>query len=282
MEILSKLSKSFQSDSFLLIEIPEHVDRAFLSIAQLKANPGGKLASFQDQFKDGSFQGIKLIGNGTDGDKCIEDFKDDCTSYIKQRFEVFNEGVLGAFQVLNFREWPMEMKDLADFGNDEIQQLAEHYTDLLAPGTADSLQKQWPDFKANINRVRKNNSSIFKVYSNLLANTPSYLSTITQLVELMFCLSPSTAACERGFSTMNRVKIPGRASLKTETLAALMRISIDGPSVEDFDPDEAINVWQHEGPGTRHLSGHKLWAKKTVETGDLGKELDSSAECSGD
>ena len=37
----------------------------------------------------------------------------------------------------------------------------------------------------------------------------------------------------------------------------LMSICVDGPSLEDFDATESINVWLMERTGTRHLDGHQ-------------------------
>ena len=37
-----------------------------------------------------------------------------------------------------------------------------------------------------------------------------------------------------------------------------MKINCDGPSDNDFDPEEAINKWLTSGPGARHIAGHKV------------------------
>ena len=68
------------------------------------------------------------------------------------------------------------------------------------------------------------NSSLMDMFPNL-----SKLATIAALVPV------STAECERSFSAMNRIKTELRNRLKTTTLSCLMRISIEGPSVSDFD-----------------------------------------------
>ena len=41
-------------------------------------------------------------------------------------------------------------------------------------------------------------------------------------------------------------------------LQALMKINCDGPSDNDFDPEEATNKWLFSGPGDRHIAGHKV------------------------
>ena len=65
------------------------------------------------------------------------------------------------------------------------------------------------------------------------------------------CLIPQHAVCERGFSTMKRVKTDWRSCLKSQTLEKLMHISIDGVPLKDFDPLRAIQDWWADGTRTR-------------------------------
>ena len=57
---------------------------------------------------------------------------------------------------------------------------------------------------------------------------------------------------------MNRIKTALRNRLSNDSLQALMKINCDGPSDNDFDPEEAINKWLTSGPGGRHIAGHKV------------------------
>ena len=47
-------------------------------------------------------------------------------------------------------------------------------------------------------------------------------------------------------------------SNRADSLQALMKINCDGPSADDFDPEEAITKWLTSGPGGRHIAGHKV------------------------
>ena len=58
-------------------------------------------------------------------------------------------------------------------------------------------------------------------------------------------------------SGMYRIKTAQRNSMSEVVLQDLMSICVDGPSLEDFDATESINVWLMEGTGTRHLDGHQ-------------------------
>ena len=51
-------------------------------------------------------------------------------------------------------------------------------------------------------------------------------------------------------SGMNRIKTAQRNSMSEVVLQDLMSICVDGPSLEDFDATESINVWLMEGTGT--------------------------------
>ena len=46
------------------------------------------------------------------------------------------------------------------------------------------------------------------VYREIIQRNESTLSAVGELVKIMFTISPSSAACERVFSTMNIVKNP--------------------------------------------------------------------------
>ena len=57
------------------------------------------------------------------------------------------------------------------------------------------------------------------------------------------CLPLNTACCERGFSTIKRVKSERRSSLSNETLDMLLQAHIEGVAVQDFQPGQAIAHW---------------------------------------
>lgn len=63
------------------------------------------------------------------------------------------------------------------------------------------------------------------------------------LVELLFSIPISNAKVERLFSLMNRVKTDSRASLGENILNNLIRIRMEGPPLEEFDPTPAIQLW---------------------------------------
>ena len=58
-------------------------------------------------------------------------------------------------------------------------------------------------------------------------------------------------------SGLNRIKTAQRNSMSEVVLQDLMSICVDGPSLEDFDATESINVWLMEGTGTRMVTNQR-------------------------
>ena len=71
-------------------------------------------------------------------------------------------------------------------------------------------------------------------------------------------VDPSTACCERGFSAMKRVKNDWRSSLSSTSLNSILRIVIDGPSVNDFCPNSALETWWESSQRSRRPDFHRL------------------------
>ena len=77
------------------------------------------------------------------------------------------------------------------------------------------------------------------------------------LILIMLTISPTTAECERGFSSVNNIKTTARTSMKQEALSSLVRIKVECPDLMEYNPTESIINWLNSGTkGTRHIKGH--------------------------
>lgn len=74
----------------------------------------------------------------------------------------------------------------------------------------------------------------------------------------MLVLPVSSAVCERGFSAQKRIKSDVRSCLKPDTVEDLIRISIEGPELEEFDATESVNEWLSKGQRARRPN-YKSW-----------------------
>lgn len=84
------------------------------------------------------------------------------------------------------------------------------------------------------------------------------MQNVLHLVKIMLVLPISSAVCERGFSTVNRIKSDARASLHTDTVEDLIRISVEGPALEDYDARQDVKVWFSKGKAPRRPN-FKSW-----------------------
>ncbi|XP_053506635.1 zinc finger protein 862-like isoform X2 [Ictalurus furcatus] len=121
-----------------------------------------------------------------------------------------------------------------------------------------AMQDEWQGLKILISHNFKD-----KTYSGLwetmLTKDPYRLDykNILGLVQITLMLPISATQCERGISTQNRIKNSTRSSLWVSTTEDLMRISLEGPSVEEFDPTPAVDCSLTSKPSRRPT--YKSW-----------------------
>lgn len=82
-------------------------------------------------------------------------------------------------------------------------------------------------------------------------------------MHIMLVLPVSSAVCERGFSAQKRIKSDVRGSLHVDTVEDLIRISMEGPSLEEFDAKEAVQTWFSQGKRSRRPN-YKGWPSEPL------------------
>lgn len=85
-----------------------------------------------------------------------------------------------------------------------------------------------------------------------------FLQNVLHLVKIMLLLPISAAVCERGFSCQKRIKSDNRANLHTDTVEDLIRISVEGPELMDYDASQDVRLWFSQGKRTRRPN-YKSW-----------------------
>ena len=78
-------------------------------------------------------------------------------------------------------------------------------------------------------------------------NTDSEFANIYHLMQILLVLHVASAHVERCFSLLKRVLRDWRLSLGTTTVEKIMRVCVDGPPVEEFDPQPAVTHWLNSG-----------------------------------
>ncbi len=182
--------------------------------------------------------------------------------YISERFSSLktNKVVVAARELLDIRSWPTDKEQLAVFGEDSLNTLILHFNHVMVhSGIEISMAVQeLSDLKVIASRLfnslshdEKSSLALLNLWQRVFLESEENLQNILKVVSICLILPLSTAVCERGFSTMNRVKTDWRSCLKSETLEKLMRISIDGVPLESFDPLRSIQEWWVDGTRSR-------------------------------
>ncbi len=91
------------------------------------------------------------------------------------------------------------------------------------------------------------------------------------LVDLILTVPASTADCERGFNQMKLVKSDWRSRLTSRSLCDLLTVQLSSPSIENYDPTPAIQLWHQASIRPRRpefMEGKKNAQESTSETSE--------------
>ena len=88
-----------------------------------------------------------------------------------------------------------------------------------------------------------------ELWQRMFTDFEEQFHNILMLVEIIhvLILPLATANVERGFSAMKRVKNDWRSCIETDILNILLRITINGYSLDTFDPQGAVQHWWTSG-----------------------------------
>lgn len=276
LDILANLSKFFQTENLLVVEVAPEVEASLLKLLALKTHPGPNMKEFLELYDphEKQFGDIKLIGicNPVDFsvDVTTREMISSVVDYIEKRFAVFNESPLKEFTVFDFMKWPTNREELSTYGIEHIETLADHFSSLFSAEERETILNEFPSFKTIMNSLK--NLELYEAYCHIVATCPSRVETILKLVKIMLTLSASTAQCERVFSQMKILKGRLRCKLTQANLQAQLFIMIEGPSLKSFSPDKCIAFWLDGHK--RHVGGHKMIMSETCPTETTEKQID--------
>ena len=79
---------------------------------------------------------------------------------------------------------------------------------------------------------------------------------------------------ERVFSQVNVIKTDRRTQLSNDTLDDLTMVASNNVPLQDFSPDDAIDLWWREKVRRPNQSQRKAYKKRTVDVIDLDSDSD--------
>ena len=261
LDILTNITETstlFQSKDLLIYEVKEAIDTLYLKLHAMKTDPGTYLLKFYSLYDKETkmFESkLKLKGSLSEftDDNDIQTLLTKTAQYILDRFSDLNKPPLSLFSVFDFKSWPYSLPDLSTYGNTEIKTLCQEYSAILTEDEISCIPSEWQKFKIQISKQRQ--SHHLDVYPSLLQRKDESLKHICVLVDLLLTISPSTASCERLFSSMNLVKNPSRTRITQDNLQHQMRIVVNGEPFESYDPQPAVEHWLRSSH--RHITHRK-------------------------
>ena len=153
--------------------------------------------------------------------------------------------------VTMFRE-PLEAKNTCIFSlQDEIDEVVDFYRKYLE-SQGEDYRKVW--------------------YKLFVAQDARKWPNVILVSELLFSLPFTNSKVERAFSTMKIVKTNRRTSLLSSTLEDLMEINEEGPELESFCPDHAIQLWWSDCTRRPNQAPRKEYRKRLSSEGETSNE----------
>ena len=234
LPILSRLSKVFQTENLPFSAVPPALRRA-------KTALDGLLASSQTDSAD--WQTDLAEWEESHNDECLrnKDPSHFCATFVipylqavlknlAGRFPEKSLAVLGAAEIFNPQNSPQTSEACYQYGCSHIVTLAEHYR----IETTVTLS-EWKEVAPTL----RDYSTTEDVLLSLVKNRCLYPALGDISCQLL--VNPMHSAdSERGFSAMGRIKTRLRNRLHNRTLNSVLLISIEGPTLADFNFDKIV------------------------------------------
>ena len=153
-------------------------------------------------------------------------------------------------QFLVPRCYPQSVEETNKFGREHLETLLNHYgqektcdAGVIPPVVSrEGCLGELATFQRIVLRNRQ--METLKFWQLMITSYSDIYPAIIQLAVACLVILMSNAACERVFSTQNRIKSRLRSSMKISTLDMLMRISIEGPEIEQMDYAKALEYFK--------------------------------------
>ena len=277
LKILSQLSLKMQRDDLTLSQLFDALATCHLSLVELRTSDGKFLQDFLSEVHDGQYHDITLtnIQEGATYTNTKQEMLQLICDALENRFGPTEKDpvVHAAANILDLSDWPREIENLAAFGQEQLNLLLQHFHDLLDRNGCnfDLIDAEWRDFKAYVFRHRTTDMTKFFIFQEHKTRFPNLLL----FFEVLLAFPLSSAACERGFSAMKRIKSDWRSSLQPEMFRRLMFISIEGPTVPNFNVDPVFNRWWSTGRAKRPGFNPFDYRKDSMELDTSDSESDN-------
>ena len=158
---------------------------------------------------------------------------------------------VSAFKIFDPKYFPTTVSKAAmsNFGEEELKVIIKHYSksspdEHKPPLNDNELRSEYELFHPFvIHNFQK--SGFYSFAITFLQIHSEMYPQISHLLSILVILPVSSVPCERGFSAANRIKTKLRNRLMVQSLDILLRISIEGPPIEQFDFTRGLALYKN-------------------------------------
>lgn len=267
--VLSRLALTFQGEHLLVSQVESKIEAAIQEISQLADCPGEYLQEFEENFRE-SFNGVELKNLRVAESKFQSIREKICNrskGILSQRLDLQSRSFSKACKVLDLSSWPDSHEDLHAYGEEEIQIISSHLESIPSAGQEDlpeaqsSLLVEWKNLKADYCSVNG--------LKELIAHICRYKQRFPRLnraVQVVRVLPSSTACCDKGRGSLQKMCKNNRSRLTLEQMNDLLTVAVNGPPIGCFDAKRALDGWFEEKSGSSYsLSAEALSRTSVVD-----------------
>ena len=228
------------------------------------------------------FKGIQVLNQG------LDEFAADRKAYLQALGEQLKDPEMQLKDPLSkarrtlfsYEQWPSKGEMPLDYFDGALEAIVEHFQvgfqDVFGGNAMFKLKKQWREV---VKFVQQLPASV--VYANKWARVILHEDTgvvAKFLIELELQWAMDTAACERWFSLMNRLKDKKRNRMSMSLLNDLMFFCLHAP--RSFDQlksvlNDILDIWQSESKRGRYSATWRQEMNPVIEDLKYAEELES-------
>lgn len=252
---VSRLSKCFQITDCDYSIIPRMQSCTIKSLEQLKTTDGVNLDKLQEFLDNLQQAGIEIkkpahLAESYFHDNIRVPFLTTLVANIQNRFE--DKSVLAAFDIFDPKKLPgdsaSDSESLAaaeKYGKTAITTLADQFEGVVA--SEEECLEEWIGYRQFLRgsvesgHLTKHREVIKDLCSN--TTTASLFPNMSKFAQICRVVPIHTADVERTFSQLKLIKTRIRNRMNEKTLDALLRIAVEGPSIEQFPVADAVQLW---------------------------------------
>lgn len=253
--VLSRLAFTFQGEYLLVSKVEARIKEAIQEIGQLVDSPGEYLQEFEENFRE-SFNGVALKNLRVAESKFQSIREKICNrsqGILTQRLDLQSRPFAKACKVLDLATWPQNHDELQAYGEEEIQVIFNHLKSVPSVGQEGAqaraeakggLVGEWKDLKADYNSMNS-----FKEVISHICRYKQRFPLLNRVVKVVQVLPSSTACCDKGRNSLQRMCKNNRSRLSMEQMNDLLTVAVNGPPIGSFDGKRALDSWFEEKSG---------------------------------